>query len=113
MNPTSDVVRIVAPSTVPFFGEQGARTGVSTNVNTMAMCPLEPVQVARLSKGSNTSATHTTEASTSRAVIVPATAPTDPPKDVPPHSMAGNVAIVLGVAEPSLLTEYTQDTNGY
>ena len=116
MDPTSDAVRrrlIVEGSVIPLLGEQGARTGVSTNVNIVAMGPLEPVAIARLSRGSKTSATHTTEASTSHAVVVPLAAPTDPPKDVPPHIMASTIAIALGDAESSRLTEYTHDANGY
>ena len=106
MDPTSDDVRerlIVVPSIVPLFGEQGTRIGISTNVNTVAMGPLEPVHIARLSRGNSTSTTHTTEASTSRAVVVSVIAPTDPLEDVPPHSTAGNVAIVLGVPQCNLL----------
>ena len=116
MDPTSDVVRgrlIVEGSIVPLLGEQGARTGLSTNVNTMAMGPLEPVAVARLSGGSKTSTTHTTEAFTNHAVVVPFAAPTNPPNDVPPHTAASTVAIAPGDAERSLLTEYTHDADGY
>ena len=116
MDPTSDAVRgrlIVEGSVVPLLSEQGARTGVSTNVNTVAMGLLEPVAVAGLSGGSKTLATHTTEASTSHAVVMPLAAPTDPPKDVPPHTLASTIAIVPGDAERGRLTEYTLDANGY
>ena len=84
MDPTSDVIRerlIVEGTVTALLDEQGARIGVSTNVNTMAMGLLEPIAIARLSRGSKTSTIHTTEASISHAVVVPLAAPTDPPKD--------------------------------
>ena len=96
---------------VPLLGEQGAR--VSTNVNTVATGPLEIIAVAGLFGGSKTSATHTTEASTNHAIVVPVAAPTDPTKDVLPHIVAGTVAIAPGNAQRSLLIEYTQDADGY
>ena len=79
----------------------------------MAMGPLETVTVVELSGGSKTSATHTTEASTSHAVVLPLATPTDPPKDVPPHIVANTIAITPGNAERGLVTEYIHDADGY
>ena len=66
MDPTSDAVRGRLNS------ERVCRTPSRRigharlhNVNTVAMCPLELVHVAGLSRGSKTSTTHTKEASTS------------------------------------------------
>ena len=116
MDMISNAIRgrlIVEGSAIPLLGEHGTYTDIFTNVNTVAMGPLEPVQVTRLSRGSKTLTTHTTEASTSHVVVVPAIVPTDPLKNVPPHSMAGNVAIVPGDGQRSLLREYTWDADGY
>ena len=108
--PTLDAVRgrlVVAASTIPLLGKQGVWTGVSTNVNAVAMAPPEPIHVAGFSGGSSTSATHTTEASTSHVQVLPNQEQMDPTENVPPHSTPDIVAIGSGGAQPSILTEYT------
>ena len=108
--PTLDAVRerlIVAPFTISLLGSQGAWTSVSTNVNAVAMAPPEPIHVARFFRSNSTSATHTTEASTSRVQVLPAQEQMGPTKNVPPHSTPGIVAIAHGGAQPRLFTEYT------
>ena len=113
---TLDAVRgrlVVAASTIPLLGEHGVWTGVSTNVNAVAMAPPETIHVARFFGSSSTFATHMTEASTNRVQVLPALEQMGPIESVPLHSMPNIVAIAFGGAQPSILTEYTQDADGY
>ena len=103
----------MAPSTIPLLGSQGAWTNVSTNVNAVAMAPPKPIHVAGFSRGNSTSATHTTEASTSRVQVLPVQEQMGPTESVPPHSTPSIVAIAPGGAQPRLLTKYTQDADEY
>ena len=45
--------------------------------------------------------------------VLPAQEQMGPTKNVPPHSTPDIVAIGSGGAQPSILTEYTQDADGY
>ena len=53
------------------------------------------------------------EASTSRVQVLPAPEQMGPTESVPPHSTPGFVSIESGGAQPSILTEYTQNADGY
>ena len=103
----------MATSTISLLGKQGVWIGVSTNVNAVAIAPPEPIHVAGFSRGSSTSATRVTEASTNRIQVLPAQEQMGPTENVPPHSTSGIVAIGSGGGQPSILTEYTQDADGY
>ena len=103
----------MAASTIPLLGKQGVWTGVSTNINAVVMAPPQLIHVVGFSGGSNTSATHMTEASTNRVLVFPAPEQMGPTESVPLHSTHDFVAIGSGGAQPSILTECTQDADGY
>ena len=103
----------MAAPTIPLLGKHGVWTGVSTNVNVVAMDPPKPIHVARFSGGNSTSAMHMIKASTSRVQVLPALKQMGPIESVPLHNTPDIVAIASGSAQPSILTEYTQDADGY